>query len=46
MKQAVWFEWVIGSERETNMRGDVDVEGLPRVHVDDVEAHAGAVDDL
>lgn len=46
IRQAVLFEWMIGNKRETNVRGDVDVEGLPRVHVDDVEAHAGAVDHL
>jgi hypothetical protein len=30
----------------THMGGDVDVVGVPGVHVDDMEAHAGAVDDL
>lgn len=28
------------------MRGDVDVVRIARVHVDDMEAHAGAVDHL
>lgn len=35
-----------GNETETNMGGDVDVIGVSRVHVDDVEADTGAVDDL
>lgn len=30
----------------TNMRGDVDVIGVSRVHIDDMEADTGAINDL
>ncbi len=36
----------IQTHTQTNMWGDVDVVGVSRVHIDDMEANTGAVDDL